>query len=109
MKTSAVLVERNSWLRRLVDEPLAGFPFSRFCAAHLRSAPATLVRPHRVLILSVSAGAGHVRAAQALCAASDDMPDMEAIHLDAMDFVPRFFRVLYSDCYLRLVRSWPAL
>ena len=60
----------------------------------------------RVLVLSVSAGAGHIRAAQAICAAPVDCP-VEAIHLDAMEFVPKLFRYIYTKTYLRLVGSYP--
>lgn len=60
----------------------------------------------RVLVLSVSAGGGHVRAAQAICAAVSDLP-VEALHLDVMDFVPHLFRHLYTKVYLRLVNKYP--
>ncbi|MBA8883734.1 MGDG synthase family glycosyltransferase [Dokdonella fugitiva] len=61
----------------------------------------------RLLLLSVSAGAGHVRAAEALRAAAADC-DVEVLHLDVMQHVPRAFRVLYTDLYLKLVEHSPA-
>ena len=62
-----------------------------------------------VLVISVSAGAGHVRAGQALCAASGSgAAPCRMLHLDALDFMPAHFRWLYADLYLRLVRHWPA-
>ena len=64
----------------------------------------------RVLVLSVSAGAGHVRAAEAvrLCAAAE-FADVEALHLDVMDHASSAFRKLYTDAYIRLVNKHPAL
>ena len=45
------------------------------------------------MVLSVSAGAGHVRAAQALCAAAEqDFPQLRSTHIDVMDLVPAGFR-----------------
>jgi processive 1,2-diacylglycerol beta-glucosyltransferase len=64
-------------------------------------------RPFRLLLLSVSAGAGHVRAAEALRVAALDF-DVEALHLDVMDHVPPAFRALYTDAYLKLVEHSPA-
>ncbi|MEO5625503.1 MAG: glycosyltransferase [Dokdonella sp.] len=61
----------------------------------------------RLLLLSVSAGAGHVRAAEALRVAAQGF-DVEALHLDVMDYVPTAFRKLYTDAYLKLVEHSPA-
>lgn len=66
------------------------------------------IRPKKILVLSVSAGAGHLRAAQALCAAGAGEADLDFVHLDVMDFVPPSFRRLYADLYLGLVRHFPA-
>lgn len=67
----------------------------------------------RILLLSVSAGAGHVRAAQALEAAAaalaQDGQAVEARHLDVMDYVPSSFRRIYADFYLRLITRHPQL
>jgi processive 1,2-diacylglycerol beta-glucosyltransferase len=63
--------------------------------------------PQRLLLLSVSAGAGHVRAAEALRAAATGMPGVEALHLDVMDHVSPAFRALYTDLYLKLVEHSP--
>jgi len=63
----------------------------------------------RLLILSVSAGNGHVRAAQALEAAMPAFAAHTAEHIDAMDFVARGFRKLYTDGYARLVARAPAM
>jgi processive 1,2-diacylglycerol beta-glucosyltransferase len=64
-------------------------------------------RRRRLLLLSVSAGAGHVRAAEALRVAATDSFDVEALHLDVMDHVAPAFRALYTDLYLKLVEHSP--
>lgn len=66
-------------------------------------------RPRRVLLLSVSAGAGHGRAAEALAAVAAAEFGAQAQHWDVMDYVPAAFRKLYTDFYLRLVDKFPAL
>lgn len=71
--------------------------------------PETSTRPRRLLLLSVSAGAGHGRAAEALRTAAVADFGAEALHLDVMDYVPTAFRKLYTDFYLRLVDKFPAL
>jgi processive 1,2-diacylglycerol beta-glucosyltransferase len=60
----------------------------------------------RILVLSVSAGAGHGRAAEALRAHGSDF-DASVLHLDVMDFVPAFFRLVYTKFYIYLVRHYP--
>src|SRR3954469_8220485 len=62
----------------------------------------------RLLILSVSAGAGHVRAAQALEAAAN-VAGIEAIHIDLLTLVPRQFSKLYGQQYIKLVEKLPQL
>ena len=64
----------------------------------------------KLLALSVSAGAGHVRAAEAVCAAAQRWyPWVEALHADVMDWVPRLFRKAYAEGYLHVVEHHPAL
>ncbi|WP_197062410.1 glycosyltransferase [Luteibacter sp. 9133] len=67
----------------------------------------------RVLLLSVSAGAGHVRAAEALeatvAAFAAEGHDVEAKHLDVMNYVPSTFRRIYADFYLSLITRYPRL
>ena len=66
--------------------------------------------PKKILLLSVSAGAGHMRAAEALrCHAEAFGGAANATHLDVMDFVPTTFRKLYTDFYIKLVNKAPAL
>jgi processive 1,2-diacylglycerol beta-glucosyltransferase len=67
-------------------------------------------KPVKIALFSVSAGAGHMRAAQALQAAIEKWcPRVEAVHIDVMDLVPKLFRKVYTDTYLKIVQSHPAL
>jgi processive 1,2-diacylglycerol beta-glucosyltransferase len=63
----------------------------------------------KLLILSVSAGNGHVRAAQALEAAAQSFAPHTAVHIDAMAHVASGFRKVYTDWYLQLVNRAPEL
>jgi processive 1,2-diacylglycerol beta-glucosyltransferase len=64
----------------------------------------------KILLLSVSAGAGHMRAAEAIRAYAN-MPGtgVTATHLDVMDYVSKGFRKLYTDFYITLVNKAPTL
>ncbi|RII25631.1 MAG: galactosyldiacylglycerol synthase [Geobacter sp.] len=63
----------------------------------------------KIAILSVSAGAGHVRAAQALQAAAEKWyPGVEAVHVDLMELVPKLFKTIYADTYIKVVERHPA-
>ncbi len=64
----------------------------------------------RILIVSVSAGAGHLRAAQAVEEAlAAAHPEVEVLNIDAMDYVSAAFRRVYAKGYLDLVDHAPAL
>lgn len=64
----------------------------------------------RIVIFSVSAGSGHVRAAKALQAAAELWyPDVDVVHVDLMDLVPKWFRTIYTETYLKLIEQHPAL
>jgi processive 1,2-diacylglycerol beta-glucosyltransferase len=64
----------------------------------------------KIALFSVSAGAGHVRAAQALQAAAERWyPGVETVHIDLMDLVPKLFRTMYTSTYLRIVERHPAV
>ncbi len=64
----------------------------------------------RILILSVSAGAGHLRAADALReTARTRFPNLEVEHLDFLDFTTEAFRRFYADSYDYLVERQPSL
>lgn len=63
-----------------------------------------------IVVLSVSAGAGHVRAALALCAAAErTFPQLRLTHVDVMDLVPVSFRKVYADSYIKLIERAPLL
>ncbi len=62
----------------------------------------------RVLIISTSAGTGHVRAAQALEKEFAREPRVsQVIHEDALNFTNKIFRDFYSTLYMKLVRTAP--
>ncbi|MDX6696182.1 MAG: processive 1,2-diacylglycerol beta-glucosyltransferase [Blastocatellia bacterium] len=62
----------------------------------------------KVLVLSASAGAGHVRAAQAVESALNEMQVARAVrHVDTLDYTNKLFRRLYSRAYLDLVNNAP--
>ena len=63
---------------------------------------------NRVLILSASAGAGHVRAADALEKAfSQSGAAREIRHIDVLNYTNKVFRHLYSKAYLDMVNRMP--
>lgn len=63
---------------------------------------------NKVLVLSASAGAGHVRAALAVESAINEMGVARAVrHVDTLDYTNKIFRRLYSKAYLDLVNSAP--
>ena len=62
----------------------------------------------RLLVLSVSAGNGHVRAAEAIVAhARADFPSLSVRHHDVLRLVPFWFRRVYSDVYMALAHRLP--
>ncbi len=64
---------------------------------------------HRILLLSVSSGAGHVRAAQALEKAFAARGDCIVEHIDALEYTSKLFQKIYEDAYIALVRRAPGL
>ncbi len=63
----------------------------------------------KVLVLSASAGAGHVRAAQAVEQAFRELDAAaEVRHVDTLDYTNKLFRHLYAKAYLEMVNSAPA-
>src|SRR5262245_6186667 len=66
--------------------------------------------PMRVLLYSVSAGAGHVRAAEAIPQAFKRFhPQVTAEHIDVMKLVPATFKKAYADSYLKVINSLPSV
>jgi len=63
--------------------------------------------PSRILILSASAGAGHVRAAQAIEHAVRLKSACDVRHIDALDHTTKMFRRLYHKAYIDLVNRAP--
>ena len=68
----------------------------------------TAAMARKVLILSASAGAGHVRAAQALERAFQVRKDVDEVrHVDALEYTNKVFRTLYSKAYIEMVDRAP--
>lgn len=62
----------------------------------------------KVLILSASAGAGHIRAAQAIERAFAGMKAAEEVrHVDTLENTNKIFRNLYSKAYIEMVNKAP--
>jgi processive 1,2-diacylglycerol beta-glucosyltransferase len=61
-----------------------------------------------LLILSASAGAGHVRAAEAVERAARDMGAAHRIrHIDVLELTTKVFRAVYSRAYIDMVNRAP--
>jgi processive 1,2-diacylglycerol beta-glucosyltransferase len=63
----------------------------------------------RVLLLSATSGAGHVRAAQALEKAFSSRGDCVVEHIDALQHVSKLFQRIYDKAYISMVRRAPEL
>src|SRR5678815_3563332 len=64
----------------------------------------------KVLLLSTSAGAGHIRAAEAIEKAFNEAKGAESRevrHIDVLNYTNKLFRHLYSKAYLDLVNKMP--
>lgn len=98
---------RAAGLNRMSDAWEAAL-FDNFELTPLTDAQPQADRQKRVLVLSVSAGNGHVRAADALVAhARADYPRLSVRHHDVMQLVPRWFSKVYSDLYMKLASGYP--
>ena len=71
--------------------------------------PSAIAHKPRVLILSASSGAGHVRAGEALRKAFDARGGCHVEHIDAIDYVSRLFQRVYEDAYIQMVQRAPGL
>src|SRR4051812_34650745 len=68
----------------------------------------SLAMLRNVLILSASAGAGHLRAAQALERVILDLKAAQAVrHVDTLEYTNPLFRRLYSKAYIEMVNRMP--
>jgi processive 1,2-diacylglycerol beta-glucosyltransferase len=62
----------------------------------------------KLLILSASAGAGHIRAAQAVEKAFNELGTLSEVrHLDVLNYTNKLFRHFYSKAYIDLVNKMP--
>lgn len=64
----------------------------------------------RILVLSAKAGAGHLRAAQAVThAIRERFPNVEVVSADALEYTNAAFRKGYTEGYETLVRNLPSV
>ncbi len=64
----------------------------------------------RILIVSVKAGAGHLKAAEAVEAAfAKYQPDVRVKNVDLLDYSNEFIKYLYGKMYLDVVKAIPEL
>jgi processive 1,2-diacylglycerol beta-glucosyltransferase len=62
----------------------------------------------KVLVLSASAGAGHIRAAEAVAGAIREMGAAgEVRHIDTLAYTNKLFRHLYSKAYIEMINKMP--
>jgi processive 1,2-diacylglycerol beta-glucosyltransferase len=62
----------------------------------------------RILVLSASVGAGHLRAAEAVeCALREMVPQAEVTNLDVLEMTNAMFRRFYGKLYIDLVNKAP--
>ena len=67
-------------------------------------------KPDRVLVLSIKAGAGHLRAAQALEAAfAEEHPEVEVRHVEALEHTNAAFRRSFTGVYEELIKRLPSV
>ena len=63
-----------------------------------------------IAVLSVSAGAGHMRAAEAVKTAAETyFSGVKAVHVDLMTLVNDIFKKMYAESYLSIVENHPSL
>jgi len=68
------------------------------------------VSVERILVLSVKAGAGHLRAAQAVTqAVRQRYPGIEVVNADTLEYTNAAFRKGYTEGYEALIRNLPSV
>jgi len=64
----------------------------------------------KILIVSVKAGAGHLKAAEAVAAAFEKyQPEVEVKNVDLLDYSNELIKYLYGKMYLDVVKAFPEL
>lgn len=67
-------------------------------------------QPKRILILSVKAGAGHLRAAEAIeTVFRDDYPDVDVLNLESLAHTNQAFRTAFTGAYETLAKELPSV
>jgi hypothetical protein len=92
----------------LVIAQLGRMPASGAANPNLEDIVMVAARAKRILVLAASAGAGHVRAVQAIERAFHQADSgAEVRHIDTPDYAARLFRKLYGRAYIDLVNKPP--
>ncbi len=66
--------------------------------------------PKKILLVSVSAGAGHIRAAEALRKTAEaSFPSLSVTHIDMMNYVKTPFKHAFVDTYELMIKQVPGL
>ena len=69
-----------------------------------------MVRSNKILIATVTCGAGHLQAANALEEAwKKYRPEDKVQKVDVLDFTPRLYKKIYSQGYIKLIEHAPEL
>jgi len=63
----------------------------------------------KILFIHASAGAGHLKAAEALYLTSQTMPGHEAVFVDALDLCSTFYKKSYRKTYAVLISNLPSI
>ena len=63
----------------------------------------------KILVIHVSAGAGHTKAAEAIYNGIKQSTSFEAVFADALDYTYPFYKTAYRNSYTFLVSKWPWL
>src|SRR5215470_11318881 len=109
------MISRNTWGASANCRRLAGAFWKNSPAASARlldaireyGIPSPMKNQSRVLLLSATSGAGHVRAAQALEKAFLARGDCQVEHIDALQYVSKLFQRVYDKAYISMVRRAP--
>ena len=70
----------------------------------------SMIKKKKILLISVSAGAGHVRAADAIKKTTEsNYPEFEVLHIDFLDYIPKTIKKLFFDWYELVAKHSPQL
>src|SRR4051812_2159239 len=102
-------MQREELMKRIAESANAQSTFLRSPSPSHQARPRIVApMPKRILVLSASVGAGHMRAAQAVELALKELaPDAHVQNVDVLTLTNALFRRLYGSAYLDLVNKAP--